>query len=228
MPGPGHVADQRAALYIKSSPSTSYSVFSAEHHRISILKMQIEVPPPNRYEQKWNGYHYKKLLFSCAVVMTPMIAFTVTILVVLYSNLIDLGYCPSSELCSYSTARRNNATDYYVDFPVGRLAFIASLSSTFSLALVAAVMAMYGYVVASQMLNLSKGSERDLDSPSPQEMSTLVRCLNAEIIPLCELLFQGFQKRLRLGSPRKSDSQPKSTRILRLCCLVLFVGICGR
>ncbi|KAH6644208.1 hypothetical protein C7974DRAFT_439475 [Boeremia exigua] len=145
-------------------------------------KILDEMHQANSLQQNQTKHHLKKVLLSSAFIVVPMVAFTITVLVVLFSNVVDLDYCPPSQLCNHTVTAGMNSTDYYVDFPVGRLAFVASLSSTFSLALVAAIMTMYGYVVAKQVLSLPEDLGQQTGSPSSHEMSTLIRVLNGEII----------------------------------------------
>lgn len=190
-------------------------------------KILDEMHQANSLQQNQTKHHLKKVLLSSAFIVVPMVAFTITVLVVLFSNVVDLDYCPPSQLCNHTVTAGMNSTDYYVDFPVGRLAFVASLSSTFSLALVAAIMTMYGYVVAKQVLSLPEDLGQQTGSPSSHEMSTLIRVLNGEIILLYDLTVRGCRHLFRRDARRRDKSQPTS-RILRLCCVVFVTGICTR
>ena len=58
------------------------------------------------------------MLLSFFFVITPITAFIITILVIVFLNLVDLNYCPPSELCPYAAAAGTNSTNYYVNYPV--------------------------------------------------------------------------------------------------------------
>jgi len=156
-----------------------------------------------------------------------MAAFTVALIVLVFLNRVDLDHCPYPELCPYINQRGpSNSSAYYVDVSVGRLAFVASLSSTVSFALIASLMTMYGYVVAKQLLQASKEDNSGDLLPTPQKLSHLIRMLNAEVMLLYEIIFQrdGRQSPSRMGANRKKkDEAPQMFRTCRsvlLLCLV--------
>ena len=56
-------------------------------------------------------------MLSAGLIFIPMIAFTITILAVVFPNLIDLDHCPLSELCpALDESRLAFSSDYYIDF----------------------------------------------------------------------------------------------------------------
>jgi hypothetical protein len=171
--------------------------------------------------------HSRKILFLTFLVIVPMIAFTVTIISIVFVNSIDLNDCPDHDLCPYTNSPGPaNSSDYYVDFSVGRLAFVSSLSSTISFALVAAMMSLYGYVVAKQIMLASKdlGSQETL--PTPYGASTLIRLLNAETFLLGEMILSGFRQILRRKSVQKKPR--KQPQLLRMCMSVLLLSLAAR
>jgi ABC-type Fe3+ transport system permease subunit len=172
--------------------------------------------------------HSRKILFLAFLVVVPIIAFTVTIISIVFVNSIDLNDCPDRDLCPYTntTPGPANSSDYYVDFSVGRLAFVSSLSSTISFALVAAMMSLYGYVVAKQIMHASKEPGSQANLPTPYGASTLIRLLNAETILLGEMLLSGCRKVLtRKRVQRKPSKQPQ---LLRMCMSVLLLSLTAR
>ncbi|KAJ8108294.1 hypothetical protein OPT61_g8272 [Boeremia exigua] len=175
----------------------------------------------SRKKSLWSS-HTGKIIFTSSLVIVPMVAFTVTILAIVFTHTIDLDECLQQGLCPYdNTSRPGNSSDYYVDFPVGRLAFVSSLSSTISFALVAAIMSMYGYVVASHLLQTSDLNDAHATLPTPREASILIRLLNAEIILLLEMLQSCYRRILR----RKDVGRSKGSPLLRRCRTVFLLGL---
>lgn len=170
----------------------------------------------------------KKIMLLFSLVVVPMIAFTIAILAVVFSNIRDLNGCPDPGLCPYiGNAGPANSSNYYVDFPVGRLAFISSLSSTISFALLAVMMSMYGYVVASQILDASQGSDGRASLPTPLGMTELIRLLNAEITLLWDIL-SGSYRRIKQCKRNSRGGQIKAPRVLRICRIVFVLIIMAR
>lgn len=169
--------------------------------------------------------HTKKILVAASLIVIPMVAFTVAILAIVFSNIVDLYHCPEPELCPYRNVLPTNGSDYYVDFSVGRLAFVSSLSSTISLALVAAVMTTYGYIVADGFLRVSKASDTRDQLPSPFETSTIKRLLNAEVFLLFETLSEGFHWLLQLARIKRRKERARQNDMLCRCRSVFMVGV---
>jgi hypothetical protein len=170
----------------------------------------------------------KKIMLLSSLVVLPMVAFTVTMLVVVFSNMIDLNGCPDPGLCPYiNNTGPANSSHYYVDFPVGRLAFVSSLSSTVSFALLAVMMSMYGYVVASQILYASQGLDGRALLPTPLGTTELIRLLNAEITLLWDIIV-GSYHRIKQKERQSRKDWIKEPRILRLCRIVFVLSITAR
>jgi hypothetical protein len=166
-------------------------------------------------------------LFLAFLVVVPIIAFTVTIISIVFVNSIDLNDCPDRDLCPYANSPGPaNSSDYYVDFSVGRLAFVSSLSSTISFALVAAMMSLYGYVVAKQIMLASKEPGSQATLPTPYGASTLIRLLNAETFLLGEMFLSGCRQILRRKRVQKKPS--KQPQMLRMCMSVLLLSLAAR
>jgi hypothetical protein len=175
----------------------------------------------------WN-VDTKKIMLLSSLVVVPMITFTITMLAFVFSNKIDLNGCPDPGLCPYiGNAGPANSSHYYVEFPVGRLAFISSLSSTISFALLAVMMSMYGYVVASQILDASQGSNGRAALPTPLGMTELIRLLNAEITLLWDILV-GSYHRIKQSKRNSRGNQIKAPRVLRICRIVFMLIIAAR
>lgn len=157
-----------------------------------------------------------------------MVAFTITILTIVFSHTIDLDECLQHDLCPFNdTSSSANSSDYYVDFPVGRLAFVSSLSSTISFAMVAAIMSLYTYVVACQLLQASELDHEHATLPTPREASNLIRLLNAEIILLLEMMQSCYR---RIARQKHADQRGKSkgSPLMRRCRIVFLLGLAAR
>lgn len=182
----------------------------------------------DRDRPRWND-HFTKIALSAAYVVVPMVVFTIAILVIIFSNLLDLDHCPQSELCPLiDKPGLAVSSDYYINFSVGRLAFVSSLSSTISYALVAAMMTMYGYVVAGQLLHASDTSNRQAVLPTPRGVSTLIRLLNAEMLLMWDLLMSHCRKMLRFQQRSIYRRHTREPRLLRLCRIVFLLGLLAR
>jgi hypothetical protein len=170
----------------------------------------------------------KKIVLLSSAVVVPMLAFTITMLAVVFSHNLDLNACPDPGLCPYlDTPGPANSSYYYVDFPVGRLAFISSLSSTISFALVGVLMSMYGYVVASQIWHASVGPDGQALLPTPLGASTLIRLLNAEITLLWDMAVRSYD-RFKQRKRTTVGKQMKESRVLRICRSVFVLSITAR
>lgn len=182
----------------------------------------------SRSKRIWE-VHTRKILLSSASFILPMVAFTIALLAVVFLKRIDLDHCPYPELCPYLHGRGpSNSSACYVDISVGRLAFVSSLSSTVSFALISSLMTMYGYVVAKQLLQAStKTVSTDL-LPTPQKLSYLIRMLNAEAVLLYEM---SSQRSGRRSSPSTGTARQKGNaapQIFRTCRTVLLLCILAR
>jgi ABC-type Fe3+ transport system permease subunit len=173
------------------------------------------------------GAHSKKIIFLAFLVVVPVIAFTITIISIVFVNIVDLNECPDRDLCPYTDSLGPaNSSNYYVDFSVGRLAFVSSLSSTISFALVAAMMSLYGYVVAKQIMHVSKEPGSQMSLPTPYGASTLIRLLNAETFLLGDVIVSGCRQILRRKRVQRKPS--KQPQLLRMCMSVLLLSLGAR
>ena len=75
---------------------------------------------------------HRSIILLCLLVTIPMVAFTATILQLVFGYRVDDMQCAHQELCPKNGLNNNIDTvdNYYVDFPAARLAFVASWSST--------------------------------------------------------------------------------------------------
>lgn len=171
---------------------------------------------------------HRKIILACALVCVPMIAFTITIICIVFIHQVDLNYCPSPNLCYKPHAGvKAESSDYYVDFPVGRLAFVSSLSSTISFTLVAALMMIYGYVAAHQLFGKSCSTDEHGTLPSPYEFTVIIRLLNAEVFVLWAMRDRLLSN---LFGWRYTRRQAKSLEspLLRQSLLVFFFALFSR
>jgi hypothetical protein len=177
--------------------------------------MQSLSPPPNKPLQHFRVLgntwkpHTKKIILTYLLVVVPMVTFTVTVLWIVLSSSINLHNCPYPDLCPYLGVVDGSA--YYIDFLAGRLAFVSSLPSIISFALVAALMMMYGFVAAQQFLSSSQTPGICAGVPTPYETSILIRLLNAEIVLLWDI---GLRSMLRVF--RRRSATPIKTHHGRL------------
>jgi hypothetical protein len=71
--------------------------------------------------------HTKKIMWLCALVVIPIIAFTIVILVLVFANTVENMACICADVCPPpSLLNTTNKSSYNVDFPATRLVFIAS------------------------------------------------------------------------------------------------------
>ncbi|KAF2874177.1 hypothetical protein BDV95DRAFT_666115 [Massariosphaeria phaeospora] len=170
------------------------------------------------------GPHTSKIILQCSLITIPMLASTMALLWIVFSNKIE-ETCPYSELCPgpdvMNTTLKSN---YYVDYPVARLAFISSWSSTVSLALVGFMMSIYAFTSAADLIRLSQDSTRQQALPSPHQMSLLLRTLNSESLILWSLA-TSVVKRLFSEKFKNDSCSQKSSRIVQTSVAFFVVGI---
>jgi hypothetical protein len=179
----------------------------------------------------WRPYT-TKILLHCLIVTTPMLAASLVILYVVYANL-TASTCPSNELCpGLDLINATSKSDYYINFPAARLAFISSASSTVSFALIGFMMAFAAYVNANALLHASEKDDQE-SLPSPHQMSLLLRILNAELLVLWDLALSQvkrvFWKREKDTSRRSSSNPPKQKSPIHGVSIgILLAGIIAR
>jgi hypothetical protein len=206
-------------------------------HRLSTRSSKNVLPDSNHdrslqncwnIQNPWKTYT-RKIILSGSLVTVPMVAFVGAISWIVFANIIGLRDCPYPELCyEVNTGDTLRGSNYYIDFPVGRIAFVASLSSAISFTLVGACMAMYGFIVARQLLETSRTSVQGKRLPSPYNITTIIRLLNAETTLLWDLssrfLFRIFRRRSTL-------MQKKTNRgfyVVRGCAIVFGLALVSR
>ena len=168
--------------------------------------------------------HTRKIIVQCLLITTPMVASSLTIAWIVYANLVN-EKCPSEELCPGSDITGATSSNYfYVDFPAARLALISSASSTLSFTLIGYLMTITAYNTAASLLRASKSGFHE-ELPSPYQLSTLLRVLNAELMVLWTLAISKI-KRVFWHRERAGDSRPP--RVLRTGVLVFIAGIIAR
>jgi hypothetical protein len=191
--------------------------------------MGKESPTDRRVPRRtWNA-HTKKIILTSSLVVVPMVAFTVALLSMVFANRVNLDHCPHSSLCPYTDGSSPaNSSDYYVDISVGRLAFVSSLSSSISFTLVAATMSLYGYIVARDMISVSKFHAGSDDLPNAYGTSAIIRILNAEMAMVWDMLVQVYEKAARNHQGRLRQSHTRTSRMLRLCRVVFLFSLSAR
>jgi hypothetical protein len=170
----------------------------------------------------------RKILFICSLIVVPMVAFTTTILWLIFGNLIGAAVCPYPDLCPALSA--TNGTDsldnYYVDFPAARLVFIASWSSSLSLTLVAALMSIYSYATAAQFRQISGPNPPTKTLPTSYQTNLLFRILNAELMTLFGLFRLKFQQ--VFWDRKRNEGAREQSPLLRSSIIVFASGVFAR
>ncbi|KAF1986855.1 hypothetical protein K402DRAFT_376826 [Aulographum hederae CBS 113979] len=140
-------------------------------------------------------------LTSFAVVV-PMLAFSITLLILVYANLIDHTSCAHEELCLQQ--EEDERDSYYVQYSATRLVFIASWSSTLSLALVCLLMTQFSFVTAKQMLGVAPSAHNSgINAPTPHQFGLLVKTVNGSYSSLWDLfLFHVLRHKNRASVAR--------------------------
>ncbi|KAF2110525.1 hypothetical protein BDV96DRAFT_635562 [Lophiotrema nucula] len=170
--------------------------------------------------------HARRILLACSIVVIPMMVFTIIMIWAVFAHSLGRSDCPFPELCpGQDLVNSTLAAHYYIDFSAGRLAFISSLSSTISFALVSVLMMIYAYSTASQLLNSSEDHSRQKVLPSPYQTSMLIRVLNAEMLALYELA-ESKIKSMFWHSERSSDAKRKARAPGTLQSGILVLLLC--
>jgi hypothetical protein len=158
-----------------------------------------------------------------------MVAATIALLSIVFSNMVDLNHCPYSDLCPYTNGTGPaNKYYYYVDTSVGLVAFISSFSSSISFTLVAAMMTLYGYIVARHMTDVSTVYDGESEMPSAYGLSMVIRLLNAEMVVLWDMFVQVYRKAMRNHQENVSLNRMRASRMLLLCRIVFLVSLSAR
>ncbi|KAF1835295.1 hypothetical protein BDW02DRAFT_629709 [Decorospora gaudefroyi] len=168
--------------------------------------------------------HTRKILVQCLFVTTPMIASSLAVACIVYANLVDQD-CPSEELCPGPdvVGAASSGYYYYVDFPAASLALVSSGSSTLSFTLIGCIMTMSAYTAAASFLRASEEVDHE-GLPSPRQLSTLIKALNAEWVVLWSLAWSKI-KEVFWHHGKEGNSFPRSPEVVRTGVLVLMVAI---
>lgn len=128
-----------------------------------------DVPMAPLWNQKKS---HSKILWLAFVSFVPLTAFSVTILILVFRNLV-------STVPSDSTLLMNNGVStisggyYLVNFQAARLLFLASWSSTVAPKVTGFITALFLFPVAKRYLKSSQ-EQRLQDLPSPYQVSSSV------------------------------------------------------
>ena len=135
--------DAQSLPTVRSVSSTDITLSTSQHGKDYATSLGTMTPNPDSTHQDYcppTARRYKALqrienrniLLLCLLVTVPMVAFTVTVLFLVFGYKIDDMKCAYQELCSKEGLSNgtNTMDNYYVDFPAARLVFISSWSST--------------------------------------------------------------------------------------------------
>ncbi|KAF2662701.1 hypothetical protein K491DRAFT_773231 [Lophiostoma macrostomum CBS 122681] len=168
-----------------------------------------------------------KILLASSLVVVPIISFTITILWIVFTNRVGNTKCPYPAICpGPELVNATSPSDYFVDFPAARLAFVSSLSSTISFTLVSAMMTMYAYWAARQLLKSSDTTLSVQQLPNPHQLSVLLRMLNADVLAFWDVV---ARKVIRVFWHKEATSDPnevnRTPSILRDVILVFLLAL---
>jgi hypothetical protein len=125
-----------------STSSTKAGTFiAAKRVSTDATSTRLEEPLANNNSKTKKWHHRlhvdrqkRDIVILCLITVLPMIAFTATILLLVFRYNFYTDRCTHPELCfnaNYGSSNDTNMADYYfVDYPAARLVFVASWSST--------------------------------------------------------------------------------------------------
>lgn len=177
----------------------------------------------------WEAHTWKIFLASSLIVI-PMVAFTITILWVVFANKLHQAGCPYPELCpGPDVVNITSPSHYYIDFSATQLAFISSWSSTVSFMLISAFMTIFGYSIAKTFLSSSTSPVEPNALPAPYQLSVMIRLLNADLLYLWELGLQTIKSVFWNKEKSHTSKQEYRTPItLRAGISIFVVCVIGR
>jgi hypothetical protein len=209
-----------------SNPDSMVETYSRSKHEPPYDGQYTPTKNLPRFSWSWKP-QTKKIVLACALVTVPMVVFSAVILGIVYAKRVNLEYCPIPDLCPSLDGRNSSdSSNYYVDFPVGQLSFVSSLSSTVSFTQIAAMMTLYGYVVARQLLNTPSPFESQKELLTPHGMTVLLRSLNGEIFLLWDMCLHFLGSKLW----RRQTVVPKRAKyphVLRLSLIMFTLTLSG-
>jgi hypothetical protein len=172
--------------------------------------------------------HNKEIVIACSLVLLPMVGFSVLILGLVFDNRFSLNECPSPELChNVNSPDLLRGFNYYVDLPVGRLAFISSLSATISFSCVAALMTLYAFSTARHLTTTHELSGEFEKNPSPHDITLIIRLLDADTSLLWELATRFFKRSTVHPHDGSSKKQARKPRVFYACISVFSLCLLG-
>ncbi|KAH9869875.1 hypothetical protein J1614_006795 [Plenodomus biglobosus] len=136
----------------------------------------------------------KQILYASLLVVLPMVTFSIVILALVFTRLVKNLSCHHEAMCpTPPLINITSSSYYYVDYPATRLVFISSWSSTVSFALISAIMVMFAYRGAAQLMEASSSTDPGSNLPSPYQMSLLLRILNVDYLSLWAYVRHGVR-----------------------------------
>jgi hypothetical protein len=171
-----------------------------------------------------------RILLAASLIVVPIVSFTITILWIVFTRRVGNAQCPFLEICpGPELVNTTSTSDYFIDFPAARLAFVSSLSSTISFTLVSAMMAMYAYSAARQLFRLSNVNSNVQQLPSPDQLSVLLRMLNADVLAFWDVVSRKVTRVFWHGEATPDPHEEKRTpSILRDVILVFNLALLSR
>jgi hypothetical protein len=172
--------------------------------------------------------HTQRILAGGALVAVPMVVFTIVILALVFSNILENTACPHGDIRpEQPLVNTTSKSHYYVDYPAARLVWISSFSSTVSFAMIGVIMTMFAYRSAAQLLAASSQPNETERLLSPYQTSLLLRILNSDYFSIWDtILYSRSKSSQRAGKKAGSNrDQRKQTLILHsigILCLGIF------
>ena len=159
------------------------------------------------------------ILFSCLVVLIPILGFSIAIIYIVFHYWVDTTNCPFPELCSPLNTINERGAVYYLNFPATRLVFIASWSSSLSFALAGVLMGLFSWPLAYRLLKTNP-SRSERAAFTPRQAGLLVNVLNGSQMPVLRSLFPRLRW-FRRSSPSAAASPVMSSLTVFFIVLVL-------
>ncbi|KAH9872528.1 hypothetical protein IAQ61_005365 [Plenodomus lingam] len=165
----------------------------------------------------------RQILLTSLLVVLPMTVFTIVILALVFSTTVRNLSCHHEAICpAPPLINITSSSYYYVDYPATRLVFISSWSSTISFALVSAIMVMFAYRGAAQLMAASSSANPDNNLPSPYQMSLLMRILNVDYLSLWTYARDGMRHKTRR---KQTPGSLERAKILSSAAIVLVLSL---
>jgi hypothetical protein len=193
-------------------------------------RLSIQSLPKRKWWTSRNllAVHNKQISIACLLTLMPMLGLSILLLGLVFDKNIKLNNCPYPELCrSVNSMDLLRGHNYYVDYPVGRLAFISSLSATIGFVCVALLMTLYAFITARQFLDARDISNSVENYPTPHEITLIIRLLDAEISLLLEFATHFF-RRITFCSRNATDkADVRKSRAVHACLGTFILCLLG-